>query len=104
MVAVMCIGNISTGIAGWQTGNLMQQVGSMSLLGRRCLIVLPQAATTVKANRFAAQAMVRMSDAMANQPGVETWLPIDTAVVALILDVEDLCAAADGDLAVGVTG
>jgi hypothetical protein len=104
MVAVTCLGRTSDGIAGWQTGNLMQQVGSSSLLGRRSLIVLPQAATTVKSQQVSAQAMVRMSDAMADQPGVETWLPVSTEVVGVILDVQDLCSAADGDLAIAVTG
>jgi hypothetical protein len=104
MVAVTCLGRTSDGIAGWQTGNLMQQVGSSSLLGRHALIVLPQAATTVKSNQATAQAMVRMSEAMAGQPGVETWLPISTQVIGVILDVQNLCSTADGDLAIAVTG
>jgi hypothetical protein len=105
MLAVTCLGHASNdSVAGWQTGNLMQQVGSNSLLGRRSLVVLPQAATTVKSKQASAQAMIRMSDAMADQPGVETWLPISTEVVGLILDLQDLCSAADGDLAIAATG
>ena len=104
MVAVTCLGLTADGIAGWQTGNLLPQVGSTSLLGRRCLIFVPQVAATIKSGQPSAQAMIRLSAAMVDQPGVETWLPLDTAVVGVLLDVEDLCTAADGDLAIGITG
>ena len=104
MVAVSCLGLTSDGIAGWQTGNLLPQVGSNTLLGRRSVIFLPQVAATIKSRVPSAQAVVKLSSAMANQPGVETWLPLSTAVVGVLLDVEDLCTAADGDLAIAVTG
>ena len=104
MVAVSCLGLTSDGIAGWQTGNLLPQVGSTTLLGRRSVIFLPQVAATIKSRVPSAQAVVKLSSAMANQPGVETWLPLSTAVVGVLLDVEDLCTAADGDLAIAVTG
>ena len=104
MIAISCLGRTSDGIAGWQTGNLLPQVGSTTLLGRRSVVVLPQVAATIKSRQPSAQAMVQLSSAMANQPGVETWLPLATAVVGVLLDVEDLCGAADGDLAIGATG
>jgi hypothetical protein len=104
MVAVTCLGRNSEGIAGWQTGNLLPQVGSTALVGRRSLILLPQIAATIKSKQPSAQAMVYLSSAMADQPGVETWLPLSTAVVGVLLDVEDLCTSADGDRAIAVTG
>jgi large repetitive protein len=104
MVAVSCVGLNSDGIAGWQTGNLLPQTGSTTLLGRRSVIFLPQVVATIKSRVPSAQAMVKLSDAMANQPGVETWLPLSITVVGVLLDVEDLCTAADGDLAIAVTG
>lgn len=104
MIAISCLGRTSDGIAGWQTGNLLPQVGSTTLLGRRSVVVLPQVAATIKSRQPSAQAMVQLSSAIANQPGVETWLPLATAVVGVLLDVDDLCGAADGDLAIGATG
>jgi len=104
MVAVSCLGLTVDGIAGWQTGNLLPQAGSTTLLGRRSVLFLPQIAATIKSRQPSAQAMVRVSSAVANQPGVETWLPLSTGVVGVLLDVEDLCTAAEGDLAIAVTG
>jgi hypothetical protein len=104
MVAVACIGKSSGGIAGWQAGNLAHQVGSTTLLCRRSVIVLPQVAATVKQGRPAAQAAVALSEPLVDQPGVETWLPPAIDVVGVLLDVQDLCANADGDLAIAITG
>src|SRR5262249_46705831 len=87
-------------VVGWQTGNLVPQVGSTSLLGRGCVIVLPQPALTSKRRLTAAQATVRLSEALMDQPGVETWLPMRIRVIALLLDTVDASAAQGGDLAV----
>jgi hypothetical protein len=104
MIAVSCIGKISGGIAGWQTGNRAAQVGSTAMLCRRSVITLPQAAPTIKGQVPTAQATVRLSEPMVDQPGVETWLPADISVIGVLLDVQDLCSSADGDLAIAVDG
>ena len=91
-------------IVGWQTGNLVPQVGSTSLLGRGCVIILAQPALTAKRRLPAAQAMVRLSEALVDQTGVETWLPITVSVVGLLLDVLDPSASQDGDLSIAVKG
>jgi hypothetical protein len=91
-------------IVGWQTGNLVPQVGSTSLLGRGCVIILAQPALTNKRRLPAAQAMVRLSEALVDQPGVETWLPTAISVVGLLLDIVDPSASQDGDLAIAVKG
>jgi hypothetical protein len=127
MVAVTCLGNppairgaaarVTPGlgavsfnaghrsaIVGWQTGNLVPQVGSTTLLGRGCVIILSQPALTNKRRFAAAQATVRLSGALVQQPGVETWLPLGIGVVALILDILDPSATQDGDLSLAVKG
>jgi len=91
-------------IVGWQTGNLVPQISSTTLLGRGSVITLRQAAQTNKRQLAAAQAMVRLSEALVDQPGVETWLPVGVGVVALILDIVDASATQDGDLAIAATG
>jgi hypothetical protein len=48
--------------------------------------------------------MLRLSQAVLDQPGVETWLPTSIGVVGILLDQQDPTAAADGDLAIAVTG
>jgi len=128
MLAVMCLGNVplnaagaapnivpgfgavtfSAGnrnaVVGWQTGNLVAQVGSTTLLGRGCALILPQPALTNKGRQTAAQAMVRLSETLMDQPGVETWLPAGVTVIALVLDIADPTANEEGDLALAVQG
>jgi hypothetical protein len=91
-------------VVGWQTGNLVPQASSTTLLGRGCVITLRQAALTNKRQLAAAQATVRLSEALVDQPGVETWLPVGIGVVALILDIVDPSATQEGDLAIAVKG
>ena len=91
-------------ITGWQTGNLVAQVSATAFLPRGACLIVPHAFTTHKRGHKTAQGMVRLSDAMVDQPGVETWLPLATAVIGLLLDVQDPCDSADGDLAIAVTG
>ena len=132
MIAVTCLGNAPVGgganaaglaappapglgaiaftagnrsaIVGWQTGNLAPQVGSRTLLGCGCCLILPQPALTTKSRQPAAQAMVRLSEALVDQIGVETWLPTSISVIGVILDIKDACANDDGDLNIAVTG
>jgi hypothetical protein len=102
--AVTFVAGNRNAIVGWQTGNLVPQVGSTSLLGRGCAIILAQPALTNKRRLPAAQAMVRLSEALVDQKGVETWLPIPVSVVGLLLDILDPTASQDGDLAIAVKG
>jgi hypothetical protein len=128
MVAVTCLGNVPVNpagaapnivpgfgaiafaagnhnaVVGWQTGNIVPQVGSTTLLGRGCAIILPQPALINKRRQPAAQAMVRLSETLVDQPGVETWLPAGVTVVALLLDITDPTATQEGDLAIAVQG
>src|SRR5262249_41243246 len=127
MLAVTCLGNVplnggavpnivpgfaaitfSAGnrnaVVGWQTGNLVPQAGSTTLLGPGCAIILPQPALTNKRRQAAAQAMVRLSETLVDQPGVETWLPVGVTVIALLLDINDPTANQEGDLAIAVQG
>ena len=131
MLAVTCLGKVPTTVAGapagglaaafgrvtfgtvpqgkmpavgWQTGNLLPQVGPSALLGRGACLILPSPRAALRARRATTQAMVRASEAMVNQPGVETWLPIGVGVVMIILDQQDPTAAANGDLAIAVDG
>jgi hypothetical protein len=125
MVAVTCLGNLPPGVAapapgfgalggaaapgsktvvtGWQTGNVMPQVGVAALLGRGALLTLTQLHTPLRRQQTS-QAMVKVSDAMVNQLGVETWLPTATTAVMAILDQQDPTAAFDGDLSIAVEG
>jgi hypothetical protein len=68
------------------------------------VIILAQPALTNKRRLPAAQAMVRLSEALVDQPGVETWLPTAISVVGLLLDIVDPSASQDGDLAIAVKG
>jgi hypothetical protein len=89
---------------GWQTGNTLPQVGASSLLGRGAALLLRKAHVAVTNGRRTTQLMTRVSDALAGQSGVETWLPTMTTVVMILLDQQDARAADDGDLSIACDG
>jgi large repetitive protein len=91
-------------IVGWQTGNLMPQANSSTFLGRGSCVTLVQPALSRKGKQITAQGVARLSQAVVDQSGIETWLPPSTGVVGLVLDQQDPTAAGDGDLAIAVTG
>jgi hypothetical protein len=91
-------------VAGWQAGNLMPQLNSSTFLGRASCVILAQPSLNRKGKQTTAQGMVRLSQAVVDQSGVETWLPVSAGVVGLILDQQDPTAASQGDLAIAVTG
>jgi hypothetical protein len=91
-------------VAGWQAGNLMPQVNSSTFLGRASCVILAQPSLSRKGKQRTAQGMVRLSQAVVDQSGVETWLPVSVGVVGLILDQRDPTAASSGDLAIAVSG
>ncbi len=91
-------------VTGWQAGNLLPQAGAATILGRGASLVFAQAQTPQRKKQAVSQTMVRVSDAIANQSGIETWLPISIGVVTILLDQQDSAAAANGDLSLAVTG
>jgi hypothetical protein len=91
-------------VVGWQAGNLMAQINSNTFLARGSCVILAQPNLVQKSKQVTAQGMVHLSEAVLDQPGVETWLPTSIGVVGLILDQQDPTAAEDGDLAIAVSG
>ena len=90
--------------AGWELHNLLPQVGPITLLGRGACLVFPQSHAPARKKQAVSSAMVTVSDALATQPAVETWLPTSAGAVMILLDQQDPSAAADGDLALAVDG
>ena len=126
MVAIECLGKLSSGspsitagfaavaftaapagkqtVAGWQAGNLLPQVGPNTILGRGSVLLLPQTYIPVRSRQAISQTMIRVSDAVAQQIGAETWLPASIGVVMILLDLQGATASADGDLSLSVQG
>jgi hypothetical protein len=48
--------------------------------------------------------MVRLSEALVDQAGAETWLPSPISVLGVILDIMDPTASQAGDLAIAAKG
>jgi hypothetical protein len=122
-VAIMCLGNTSSAanggtgavtilaasqagkpVAGWQAGNLMPQINSSTFLARGACVILSHPTVARKRNQVTAQGMIRLSQAVVDQFGIETWLPPAIGVVGLLFDQQDPTAAGDGDLAIAVNG
>jgi hypothetical protein len=122
-VAITCLGNTSSvvngglgavtmlaasqrgrPVVGWQAGNLMPQINSSTFLARGSCVALSQPNLARKGKQVSAQGMLRLSQAVVDQSGIETWLPTSISVVGLILDQQDATAASDGDLAIAVSG
>lgn len=91
-------------VTGWQVGNQVAQVGQAALLGRGACVIPGRARKTRRDGHPTAQAMVSLAEVLADQAGVETWLPPGTEVVVLLLDQIDPAAADEGDLAVHAEG
>jgi hypothetical protein len=126
MVSIECLGKLPTGttvgapgfgavtftsapagkktVAGWQAGNLLPQVGPTSILGRGASLILPQTHIPLRSRQAISQTMVRVSDAVTDQIGTETWLPTSAGVVMILLDLQDATAGANGDLALSAQG
>jgi hypothetical protein len=126
MVSIECLGKLPSGsaaiapgfaavafaaapagkktVAGWQAGNLLPQVGPTTILGRGACLVLPQTHIPLRSRQAISQTMVRVSDAVAEQIGTETWLPTSIGVVMILLDLQDATASAGGDLSLSAQG
>jgi hypothetical protein len=91
-------------VAGWQAGNLLPQVGPTTILGRGSSLKLPQTHIPIRNRQAISQTMIRVSDAVADQIGTETWLPTGIGVVMILLDLQDASASANGDLALSCQG
>src|SRR5207244_1769253 len=59
---------------GWQTGNLLPQLGPAVLLGRGASLTVPRATVPSRGGQRTTDAMVRIFEAMAAQSGAETRL------------------------------
>jgi hypothetical protein len=90
-------------VVGWQTGNLVPQIGATTLLGRGCCMVLAQHNPVRRVKQQTSQAMVRIGPAMLDKTAVETLLPAAIDVVMVLLDQQDPCAGS-GDLQIAASG
>jgi hypothetical protein len=91
-------------VTGWQTLNVFPQVGPSAILARGSVLILRRGNLAVRNNQKTTQAMMPVSAALAQQSGTETWLPLSTGVVMIILDQQDPTAASSGDLAIACQG
>jgi hypothetical protein len=89
---------------GWQSANMLVQVGPGALLGRGACVVLSRATVTSRGRQSTTQAVVRALDTVGDLAGVETWLPASVGVVMVLLDQQDPTAASDGDLSIAADG
>jgi hypothetical protein len=89
---------------GWQSGNLLEQIGPGTLLARGAGLRLARHATARVRGRKTSHSMVLLSQSSIGQQGYETRLPRSCTVVMVLLDGQDPTAAADGDLAIAVQG
>ena len=104
--AVSLLAAATNGFAalGWEMGNYREQVSPSTVLGRGASLLLTRPAHVFHRNQKTTAAMIRVSEAINDQPGVETWLPISTSVVMVILEGQDVTAASAGDLAIAAEG
>ena len=98
-----CSGGTSPAV-GWQSGNVFPQVGAASVLARGATLRLRKAYVPVINKQKTTQGMVRISAALADQSGVETWLPSAVSVVMILLDRADATAAEAGDIGIACDG
>ena len=82
----------------------MAQVGPTTILGRGSCLMLPQTYIPLRKGQALSQTMIRVSNAVAEQIGTETWLPTSIGVVMILLDLQDGTASSDGDLALSADG
>ena len=124
-VAVACLGAVPAGVnvkpalgavtfgfapsggapaAGWQTGNAGDMVSASTILARGATLRLPRPHTSLHKNQKVSEEVVSFHDVVRDQVGTETRLPLGVTVVAVLLDGQDVTAAADGDLAIATDG
>jgi hypothetical protein len=94
----------ATPAVGWQAGNLFPQVGACCILARGAALRLRKPYLPVTNRQATTQSMVRISDALIDQTGAETWLPVAVSVVMILLDQADAAAADAGDLGIACDG
>ncbi len=91
-------------VTGWQSASMLMQAGASIFLGRGSTVRLARPFTPRRSGIKTNQTVLRASEVMLNETGVETALPIETSVVMILLDRQDATAAADGDFGVAVLG
>ena len=85
---------------GWHVGNIFPQLGPATILARGAVIRLHKPFTATSNRQKTTLGMTEISAALAQQPGIETWLGKDISVVMILLDRQDPTAAAAGDLTI----
>jgi hypothetical protein len=86
-------------VTGWQSENLFPQVGPTTLLARGAVLRCARRVAATDDGASTSQAMTRVADMIRDQPGIETWLPLSTDVVMVLLDQHDPAAASEIKLA-----
>ena len=127
MVAITCLGVLPDGAAapaagfgavtgrfgaiptrprrlGWQSTGTLTQIGPSRFVARGATLRIIQSYRSARNGQTSSYGTPTAGDVIAGQQGVETRLPADVSVVMIGLDVLDPSAAADGDLALAVTG
>jgi len=89
---------------GWQAASMLMQAGASVFLARGASVRLPRAFAASRSASKTSQAAIRASEVMHEETAVETSLPIETAVVMILLDRQDATAAAEGDFAIACDG
>ncbi|MGH9520030.1 MAG: hypothetical protein ACRD2D_10290, partial [Terriglobales bacterium] len=94
----------SAAAVGWQNGSTLVQTGPTQLVARGASVRLGRPTATPGWGRKASYGAIGAAAAMASQTAVETRLPLAIGVVIIVLDATGEAGAAEGDLAVAVTG
>jgi hypothetical protein len=90
--------------AGWQVGNSGDMVSASTILARGAIVRLPRPHASLHRHQTVSEAVVTFHDVVRDQVGIETRFPTTVTVVCILLDGQDVTAAADGDLAIAADG
>jgi large repetitive protein len=91
-------------VSGWQHGNIFPQVADGTILVRGGFVHLAAAHHAEVRRQVASQSMAPIEAVMRGQPGAETWLPVTTQVVLVLLDHPDAAHASAADYVVTADG
>jgi hypothetical protein len=126
MVAITCLGVLPDGAAapfagfgaitglfaptgqtaalGWQSTGTLLQIGPSRFMARGSTLRIVRALRTARNGQLSSFGTPRAGDVAGVQQGVETRLPTGIDVVMIALDIADPTDAADGDLALAISG
>ena len=83
---------------------MLVQATNSIFLARGAAVRVPRPVAPVRAGQKTSQTVVRASEIMRDESGVETTLPLQTGVVMVLLDQNDATAAAAGDFSIAAEG